>query len=53
MNEREIWEALRRIEQRLDALTLICEDILEDMPQATYTAPAGFSFVASQRPPTA
>jgi hypothetical protein len=47
MDERELWEALRRIEQRLDALTLICEEILEDMPQPIYTAPVGFTFEAT------
>ena len=45
--EGEILERLRRIEERLDALTLICEEILEDLTPGCYTAPAGFSFEAA------
>ena len=46
--EEQILERLRRIEERIDALFLLCEEILEDIPSGCYTAPAGFSFVANQ-----
>jgi len=47
MHDWEIREALKRIEHRLDALTRLCEEILKELPQPTYTAPAGFSFTAT------
>jgi hypothetical protein len=50
--EEEILHRVRRLEEKVTLLEVICLEILENVKRPTYAAPAGFAFAPGAVPLT-